>query len=450
LTSKKPTAGGGWFICQIYGQVVTLTAVLALHQFGQSNRAQQAKEAGLTYLRQLADHDYFMHTPSNGAELIIPRLLAEAEQAGLAISRAPYQKMIEKGERRQMLVQMIPQIEKTQAIFSWEAFGTEPRPEYVDGSGGVGHSPAAAARWLALAQSNPALADQRAQVQAYLRGASAVTQTGIPDVVAAAYPTHRFEQSFVLWAMMIANLLTDGRFTPHVSPIIDALAQAIGPHGLGASDHIMPDGDDTAAALAVLKTGGRAVDTAVLRQFEADSYFFAWHRELQSSVSITARAVHTLGLFGQTAPGPFQAMLAQQGADGRWPGDKWQCSWLYTTLHCFLAAMQQGAVDAAQNALAAFLRHQHEDGSWGEAAPTPVETAYALLALQTASRTSRASTAISQSRQRGFAYLQEQYQPGRPFHDKLWLTKDEYNPRQIDRAFVLCSLLAEMRHTNTW
>lgn len=439
-------ADGGWGLVHLpdLRQVVTVSAVLALHQFGQSNRTRQAKAAGLAYLHQLAAQDYFMTTPSNGAELIIPRLLAAADQAGLAVSHTPYQKMIEKGERRQLLVQMIPQIEKTQAIFSWEAFGTEPKPEYVDSSGGVGHSPAAAARWLALAQGSPALADKRAQVEAYLRGASAVTQTGIPDVVAAAYPTHRFEQSFVLWAMMIANLLTDGRFTPHVSPIIAALASAMGPHGLGASDHIMPDGDDTAAALAVLQTWGRAVDTAVLRHFEADSYFFAWHRELQSSVSITARAVHTLGLFGQTAPGPFQAMLAQQEADGRWPGDKWQCSWLYTTLHCFLAALQQGAADAAQKALAAFLRHQNEDGSWGEAAPTPVETAYALLALQAASRAGHAQEAITQSRQRGFAYLQERYQPGRPFHDKLWLTKDEYNPRQIDRAFVLCSLLAEL------
>lgn len=443
---------GGWGLVHLpdLRQVVTLTAVLALHQFGHSDRTQQAKEAGLTYLRQLADQDYFMHTPSNGAELIIPRLLADAEKAGLAISHAPYQKMIAKGERRQLLLQMIPQIEKTQAIFSWEAFGTEPKPEYVDGSGGVGHSPAATARWLALAQGNPALADKRAQVQAYLRGASAVTQIGIPDVVAAAYPTHRFEQSFVLWALMIAHLLKDGRFTTHVTPIIEALAQAIGPHGLGASDHIMPDGDDTAAALAVLKTWGVAVDTAVLRHFEADDYFFAWHRELQSSVSITARALHTLGLFGQTAPGPLQAMLAQQEADGRWPGDKWQCSWLYTTLHCFLAALQHGETDAAQKALNAFLHTQNEDGSWGEAAPTPVETAYALLVLQAAARAGHAPDAIAQSRQRGFAYLQERYRPGRPFPDKLWLTKDEYNPRQIDQAFVLGSMLAEIGDTNTW
>lgn len=444
-------ADGGWGLVHLpdLRQVVTLTAVLALHQFGQSNRAQQAKEAGLTYLRQLADQDYFMHTPSNGAELIIPKLLAEADTAGLAISRAPYQKMIEKGERRQLLVQMIPHIEQTQAIFSWEAFGTEPKPEYVDGSGGVGHSPAATARWLALAQGNPALADKRAQVQAYLRGASAVTQIGIPEVVAAAYPTQRFEQSFVLWALMIANLLKDGRFTPHVTPIIEALAQAMGPHGLGASDHIMPDGDDTAAALAVLKTWGLAAETAVLRHFEADSYFFAWHRELQSSVSITARALHTLSLFGETAPGPLKAMLDQQETDGRWPGDKWQCSWLYTTLHCCLATLHQGAADAAQQALAAILRTQNEDGSWGEAAPTPVETAYALLALQAASRAGLATEAIAQSRQRGFAYLQERYQPGRPFHDKLWLTKDEYHPRQIDRAFVLCSLLAEIGDART-
>ncbi len=444
--SDQQKADGGWGLVHLPDarQVVTLTAVLALHQFGQSDHTRQAKAAGLAYLHQLAAQGYFMTTPSNGAELIIPMLLAAADKAGLTISHTPYQKMIEKGERRRLLVQMIPQIEKTQAIFSWEAFGSEPKPEYVDSSGGVGHSPAATARWLALAHHDPALADKRAQVEAYLRGASAVTQTGLPDVVAAAYPTHRFEQSFVLWAMMVANLLSDGRFTAHVSPIIDALAQAIGPHGLGASDHIMPDGDDTAAALAVLKTWGRAVDTAVLRHFEADHYFFAWHRELQSSVSITARAVHTLGLFGQTAPGPFQAMLAQQEADGRWPGDKWQCSWLYTTLHCFLAALQQGAADAAQKALAAFLRHQNADGSWGEAAPTPVETAYALLALQAASRAGHAQEAIAQSRQRGFAYLQGRHQPGRPFLDRLWLTKDEYNPRQIDRAFVLCSMLAEL------
>ena len=444
ISQQKPDGGWGLVHLPDARHVVTLAAIVCLHQFGQTTCTTQAKQAGLDFLQQLSATGYQVQVPSNGAELIMPMLLNQAAEAGLAINQKPYAKLLKKGTRRLQLLQLLPQIEKTQAIFSWEAFATEPKPEYIDSSGGVGHSPAATAKWIELAQNQPAVAEKVAQARTFMQGASQVTQTGIPDVVAAAFPTNRFEQAFVLWTMMIAGLLTDGRFTDCVAPIVHSLAEAMGPNGLGASDHIIPDGDDTAAALAVCKTWGLAADTAVLRHFEAESNFFAWHRELQASVSVTARAVHTLSLFGETAPKPTRRMWAQQEADGRWPGDKWQCSWLYTTLHCFLAALQCGETAVAQKALTAFLQNQKEDGSWGEATATPVETAYALLALQTAARAGFTQQAIVLSRQHALAYLIKHYQSGRYYHDQLWLTKDEYNPRQIDRAFVLCSLLAEL------
>ena len=34
------------------------------------------------------------------------------------------------------------------AVYSWEAWGTEPTPDLVDALGSVGHSPAATAAWL--------------------------------------------------------------------------------------------------------------------------------------------------------------------------------------------------------------------------------------------------------------------------------------------------------------
>ena len=63
------------------------------------------------------------------------------------------------------------------------------------------------------------------------------------------------------------------------------------PDGIGFSDFFVSDGDDTAAALAVLYAAGHPIDPRMMYQFAKDDHFYAYTHELQPSVSATAHAV---------------------------------------------------------------------------------------------------------------------------------------------------------------
>ncbi len=441
---EQRSSDGGWGDASTPSarDVPTLASILALHVYGHHPTARAAVATGLAFLRRQAEQwmDSLADDIPVGVELLLPRLLEEATAVGLALPLHLYSSLISFGLRRRTLIARAQPRAGTPAIHSWEAWGIHPDPQLVDPTGGVGNSPAATAAWLRAAGPSAPLPKPLLLAQHYLIAAGAATETGIPGVVPTVWPIARFEQAFGLFSLFNAGLLRDKRVHDQVSVQLDDLAGALGGRGLGMSDSFLPDGDNTAVALAVLRAAGRPVDLAVLQQFQMADHFSAYVGEQQPSLSLTAHALHALTLFDETPPQVEAYVLQRQLPDGRWPSDKWHSSWLYTTGHVMLAlhpVRHQAALHAAIDAL---LTHQQLDGGWGSAETTTEETAYAVLALchvQRQQKLPHIGAALSRAKE----WLLHQYCPFASTGSKRWIGKETYRPLRIARAFELSALL---------
>ena len=453
-------AGIGWLLAQqqsdggwgspeapIYRDVPTLAAILALHQHRQTMPVDAAITAGLTFLKQ---HATYWRTCINDEipvafELILPRLLSDARQAGLPIMYDANPGIIALGhKRRQLIAQANPGC-NTPAVFSWEAWGTVPTAQLVDPNGGVGHSPAATAAWLRMAEPYDDLHEARWHAMRYLEAAAAATQLRIPGVVPGPWPMARFEQSFGLYALLLADLLDQEALQDVLLPQLDSLQQAMRAGGLGFSDWFAPDGDNTAAALAVLGRAGRPAPYAALKPFERSTHFSAYPFEMHASLTVTARAAHALAAAGRDVSTWQSSIISAQACDGMWCGDKWNVSPLYSTclaLHALRGAQYADVKLAGAQALAL---DQKSDGGWGVGTrSTPQETAHAVLALYTLACDATLDAVGLRAMQRGWRYLWQMVSTGRVGNASIWISKDLFHLERADRAFILCALLAPL------
>lgn len=438
-------ADGGWGdpVTPRTRDLPTLAAILALHTYCTRRQSQEALRNGLTFLSRQASHweGSLSDDLTAGLELLLPMLIQQAQQQGLDVDPSPYQKLIALGERRRQLIRKLGPRIGTTALYSWEAWGSEPDPSLLDAEGSVGSGLAATAYWLHLANHDPKTAEAQAKARSYIERASQSMGLGIPGVVPSCWPCHRFEQIFALHTLYLSNLLTLPALAACVEPQIQAIEQAFTPYGISYNDCFAPDGDDTAATIALLHTMGRPVEITPLMYFAADDHFCAWHHELQPSVSVTAHAIDTLRLLGKDSTPYMDFLLRHQLADGRWPGDKWNRSWLYTTWRA-LVALDDGYPQQAARAIKAILTHQHSDGGWGMGASSSEETAYAILALRSLARNKIMYDGISASLARADRWLRHHYRP--LAHEKIacWLSKEAYRPIRISRIIELTALLS--------
>lgn len=422
----------------------TLAAILAIDTYGTRRSAREAVRRGLAFMARQACHwsGPLGHDLSIGVELLLPPLLEQAERRGLPVSPAPYGALVAMGARRRALIAERRPGPGTTPLHSWEGWGEEPDPALIDPFGSVGHNPAATAAWVYRASRRPDLAAPRAVALAYLARASRVTGEQRPGVVPTCWPLPRFEQVFALQAIYLGGLLAHPALAEALGPQLDSLEAAFTSRGIGFSDHFTPDGDDTAAALAVLRAAGRRADPQALRQFAADDHFCAYRHELHASLSVTAHAIHTLQVLGEDASPYERFIIEQQLPDGRWPGDKWNESWLYTTWRVLVALADSGRSGPVRRAVGALLAHQRPDGGWGMAASNPEESAYAVLALRSLGGNGAAYDEIGEALARGDRWLREHYRPFRNSPVTCWLGKEPYRPNRIARAIELTALLS--------
>jgi hypothetical protein len=439
LGQQQPDGGWGDPAVPRARDVPTLAAVLALNTCSKRKITRDAIHAGLAFLRQQALHWTGALTDDIpvGVELLLPRLLEEVTAAGLKVPTAPYTALIALGQRRRRLIAQIHPRACTTAVHSWEAWGTEPDANLLDRSGGVGHSPAATAAWLRAADGRADLEDASRAAQLYLEHAAAATGTGIPGVVPTVWPISRFEQSNALYALLTAGLLDHPRLSDVVQAQLTDLAAALRPDGLGMSDLFITDGDDTAEAIAVLHSAGYPVDHTVLKRFASDDHFCAYGGELQPSLSVTAHAVHVLTLFKQDYEHPVSYITERQLPDGRWPGDKWNGSWLYTTSHAIVALTGAGQKETIRQAADALLTHEHVNGSWGIHGSTVEETAYAILGLRAAVSEGIVDGAARDALARAEKWMLDHYRPFSRSTSTCWLGKETYRPLRLARMIEL-------------
>ncbi|MBV8882538.1 MAG: hypothetical protein JO235_00860 [Chroococcidiopsidaceae cyanobacterium CP_BM_RX_35] len=445
---SQQQADGGWGnpTAPLARDVPTLASVLALYTYGNRMATRNAARAGLTFLqRQMGQ--WRQPLPDNlpvGVELLLPWLLDASVMPGLGLPQEPYATLVALGKHRRSLITRTQHSAGTTAAHSWEAWGTDPDPALIDASGGVGHSPAATAAWLHAAARRTDLADVREVARYYLLQAAAATGEDIPGVVPTVWPINRFEQTFVLYILLITGLLTHPQLQDLVRLQVSDLAHALRPRGFGMSDFFMPDGDDTAAGIAVLCATGHQVSHAILEHFENDGCFFAYSEELQPSLSVTARATHALAISGRKVARPQKFLVERQCPDGRWLADKWHSSWLYTTLHVVLALTHSGHIPGVKSAVDAVLAYQHADGGWGmHDKSTTAETVYGVLTLRTLRDGGFLVTQdVLDTLRKAYQWLLLNYRPFNPGEDKYWIAKELYRPSRIDRAFELSAMLA--------
>lgn len=447
---RRQHVDGGWgdFDAPLYRTVPTLAAVLALHKYHDRAEARRACDKGLQFLasqHEVIDADTDQYLPV-AIELILPRLLDDAEQEGIFLPRARFRHIDELRIQRIALIAVHPPPPNSPPMFSWEAWGKDPDPELVGEVGGVGHSPAATAWWLHLNEqkqtSTPADTAARERALAYLDAAAHAVGSGIPGVVPSPWPMNRFEQSFVLHTVVMAGLATcSGLMQPFAFQAKD-LRNALTSAGIGFSDAFVPDGDDTSAAVAVVAAAGLPVNTVVLAPFQRPDHFVAYPFELQISHAVTARAVQVLGALGGDVTPWHSCIVRGQQPDGWWQSEKWNRSRLYGT-HLALAGLEGDYSSVKQAAAGAFLRYQHEDGGWGSTSrSTPIETAFATLTLCRIVAESGDEESCLDAIYAAHRYLRRNSNVLRLCSQHVWISKDLFCARRIDQATILCALLA--------
>lgn len=377
-----------------------------------------------------------------GIELLLPPLITQAEAAGLIAPR-PLETLAQLGERRRRMVAQYPLHAGGTLSHSWEALGVPPTEQVIDGSGGVGHSPAATAAWLAAAtQANlPESVYERAQT--YLSRASAATRSGIPGLQPTVWPIDGFERVWVLHALAIAGLLDHPAVEPLVQPHLQALRMAISPGGIGMSPHFINDGDITATALATLQMAGQRVDMHCLEHFvQGDHHYRTYPHELQPSLTTTAHALHARAEAGLDVRGTIRFLIQKQQPDGRWMQDKWHSSWIYTTSVVLLALAATDEMTAHTAGMQALLAAQHADGAWGVSGqPTAAETAYARLALVAGRSAGRRLPGLDAALERSARWLA--LHAAAASGPDLWIGKELYTPYRVDAAFICAAVLVE-------
>jgi hypothetical protein len=378
-----------------------------------------------------------------GIELLLPTVLADARALGYDLPVEPYQSLVDLGNRRRAMLAGRKLRAGTTPLHSWEALGLAADPVYLDADGSIGNSPAATAAWLRAARRRGGMEAECEAARSYLARASAVTGVDIPGVLPAVYPINRFEQAFALYALVVGGMLNHPGLADVVAGQLDSLSEALGERGIGMSDHFMPDGDDTAAAVAILQSARRPVDIGVLSRFEVNSHFYAYPDELQPSPTVTAHALHALELAGSAREQTEHYIATYQTADGRWLGDKWNGSWLYSTSQALVVMSSPQMRVTCERALDALLRHQKANGSWGTHRSNVEETAYAILALRTLRQTGVFSPAGQGALAGGERWIRDHYRPLADDPTNCWLGKETYQPWRIVRSFQLVATLPQ-------
>ncbi len=412
--------------------VSTLAALVRLAELPDAWAA-VAVRAGTAYLREHARDWRGDPHETVAFELLVPQLLAEARQRGLALPYDAFAPIL--ALRDEKLGKIPPGYlydAPTTLLHSLEFLGREIDAERIlplrGLNGSYGCSPSATAHVLAHARDDEAERYLRRVMGAALNG-------GAPTI----YPFELFERGWILYNLGLAAAAIPG-VEAHRRYLRDSLTAA----GLGMSrEGLQADCDDTAMALIVLGRAGHPVDLALLRPFEREGWFSTFPFERTTSNTVNARVLEALKIgAGAALPGhrptiaKITRFLGGQRIDGAYWQDKWHISPYYATAQVALAA--RGIADELLGGTRAWLLEtQRPDGSWGRYGGTSEETAYAvqtLHALGTADDP-RAATALA----RGARHLAARFDD--TDYPELWIGKGLYTPYAIVRSAVIAALL---------
>lgn len=448
LDQQQKDGGWGPATTMLTRAVPTLAAVLALHHYRGVINSETAVRKGLAFLEGQAHewHNLDIDDIPIAAELILPKLLREAEDENIVLDKSPYQELFLLGQKRLERIQAARPKAGSSPAHSWEAWGEVPDLVLQDITGGIGHSPAATAAWLRAAQSMPELTTAREKARRYLRVAASATGLTIPGVVPTVWPITGFEHVYGLYTLIIAGLWDHPRLEDLITFKTKALACMAQPDGFaqGEGTAFVPDGDDTATALAVLYHAGYITEWNVLRRYQKGNHFITFPHEMNPSLLTTAHGTYAMAKMGEDVQSLKAFIVQRQQADGVWPADKWHSSWAYNTLEVMMALLEAGEDTVLKQAVAGWRQRQFENGGWGSnGKPSVTETSYAVLSLSALARQSLLDISGLHTLQNAYGFLSSRMasKNGRSL-ERLWVGKEAYRPLRVDRLFELASVLS--------
>jgi halimadienyl-diphosphate synthase len=439
LEHQHPDGSWGGEIEYYHDRVMcTLAAATALFENGFSHRSEEAVQAAQRYLWS---HLHLLHRDPFelvGFELILPTLLAQARDKGLAVPphACGYEK-IQTAKLRLIPPEMYYSPRIT-TVHSLEFLGRSADPvrlgDALTRNGSLGNSPATTAYYLSLGCD-----DERAlQYLEYIRARH--------EHVMVLYPFRTFELVWVL-----------NNFSFCLSPITDFADQAtwelllaqMGPDGIGLDPTFgIPDGDNTAVCSRLFVSAGYDVDPSILTQFEdrKTGTFRSFEYERNRSVGTNAHALEALVRMPdypecRKVQRQVMLMLLDKRVYNMYWVDKWHASPYYATVHVLVALLGEGGYMAsACSDTADWLVHtQRDDGSWGYFdRGTAEETAYALIALL---HYNRHRAVDMEALRRGASYLVRSLEMDTSRYPPLWIDKCLYVPYDIVRSAILAALI---------
>lgn len=415
--------------------VCTLAAAVALARKNNPKdkvRLEKATKAIDHYSRQLAS-DPFGETI--GFEMIVPSLIAEAEQLDLIAGHYPYLDKI--NQMRNIKIATLPNgfiNRRSTVVFSSEMVQAH---EYClldfdniqEPNGSVGCSPAATAWHI----HNFDEADQEMPLN-FLN--NVVHANGTAPYIT---PIDIFEIAWSLWNIGRLDHISQEAIQAS-QPLLDFLEKQWSPCGLsGVSEFPLPEGDSTAMVFEALSLFGRSVDIQGLLSFQGPSYFYCFQIESNPSISTNVHVYSALRQAGYPATHPTMKMLANFLKDyqieGKYWADKWHISSYYTTSHGIIA-LEDYEPDLAASAANWLIDTQQKDGGWGQFFSTPEETAYVLqaLAIYAKKGNSVPDETILSGRNWLLDHAKDQQQPN------LWIGKSLYTPKLVVETAIQSAL----------
>lgn len=429
--------------------VCTLSAMIALTYRGRRQQDKLRIQHGLEALERItAGATQGLRLDPNGAtvgfEMIVPTLVAEAEELG--IIRQQKDRILGKlARQREKKMEKLHGLKISRFVtvaHSAEMTGKD-KLDLLDvdnlqeSNGSVGNSPSATAHYALYVKPGDRVALN------YLAPIVTARKGGAPTLS----PIEIFERIWVLWNLSITNLYQENKEIARLCNIhLDYLEQ----HwkrgqGLGFSESFTPtDGDDTGVAYEILAKFGRDPELNAVLQYEEEEWFRCFHYEANPSVDVN---IHILGALKQAGydgshPSVQKALRfirSMRQPDGYW-FDKWNVSPYYTTAHLIILANKYDD-DLCRDSVKWILETQKEDGSWGYyKTPTAEETAYCIQALAIWQKYTGQSS-YSEAIKRAGAWLVQHCEGPYP---PLWIDKSLYCPEILVKSSILSALaLAE-------
>src|SRR4051812_44908572 len=145
LRHQEPDGGWGDTVEPLTRDSSTLAAVLALRPYAHDAQVRSALKRAIAFLGTAAQRwsDPLPQGLPVGVEVIVASLLRQTAAAGLDVAPGGFAPLLRAGEPRMAKLRRIPPTSGLPPAFSFEAWGTEADPRWLDEIGSVATNPAA-------------------------------------------------------------------------------------------------------------------------------------------------------------------------------------------------------------------------------------------------------------------------------------------------------------------